>query len=106
MAPGIDLAHVVPEAKVAKAPPLSKIQAELQDRLNNAIVNYENKTPNSKKLYDEALLSLPGGNTRTLLFTSPWPCYIKHGHGYQVTDEDGHTYACSVLVQDRTLQFD
>lgn len=46
--------------------------------------------PNSSRLYDEACGSLPGGNTRTLLYSAPFPICMKKGEAYQVFDEDGH----------------
>jgi glutamate-1-semialdehyde 2,1-aminomutase len=49
------------------------------------------QNPTSLKLHEEAVKSLPGGNTRSLLHTAPFPICLKSGKGYQVTDEDGHT---------------
>jgi glutamate-1-semialdehyde aminotransferase len=43
-------------------------------------------------LYQQSVESLPGGNTRTILHTSPFPLYMKSGSGYQLTSEDSHTY--------------
>ncbi|KAK3314318.1 pyridoxal phosphate-dependent transferase [Apodospora peruviana] len=48
--------------------------------------------PLSKKQHDLAVCSLPGGNTRTLLHTSPFPLCMKQGKGAYVWDEDGHKY--------------
>lgn len=45
----------------------------------------------SLKLHQEALKSLPGGNTRSLLHTAPFPVFLKKGEGYKVVSEDGHT---------------
>lgn len=46
--------------------------------------------PNSKSaaLYQRALGSLPGGNSRTAVFREPYPIYIKRGEGAYVWDED------------------
>ncbi|KAI0485095.1 pyridoxal phosphate-dependent transferase [Xylariaceae sp. FL0804] len=46
----------------------------------------------SWELHQEATEYMPGGNTRTQLFTAPFPVAMKSGKGYQVTSEDGHTY--------------
>ncbi|VBB81629.1 Putative glutamate-1-semialdehyde 2,1-aminomutase 2 [Podospora comata] len=48
--------------------------------------------PLSKKQHELAVGALPGGNTRTLLHTSPFPLTMKQGKGAHVLDEDGHKY--------------
>jgi glutamate-1-semialdehyde 2,1-aminomutase len=48
------------------------------------------RNPNSRRLYDEACDSLPGGNTRTLLYSAPFPLCMKKGEAYQMFDEDDH----------------
>ncbi|KAF2741324.1 PLP-dependent transferase [Polyplosphaeria fusca] len=50
------------------------------------------RNPTSLKLHEEAVRSLPGGNTRSLLHTAPFPIFMKSGHGHTVLSEDGHTY--------------
>lgn len=54
-----------------------------------AELRYITHNQQSKALHDEALSVLPGGNTRTILHTDPFPLYMKSGEGYQVTSEDG-----------------
>jgi glutamate-1-semialdehyde 2,1-aminomutase len=51
---------------------------------------FSKNNPISKKLFEEACDHLPGGNTRTLLYTSPFPISMKKGESYQVVDEDDH----------------
>ncbi|KAK3302884.1 pyridoxal phosphate-dependent transferase [Chaetomium strumarium] len=46
----------------------------------------------SKAQHDLAVGALPGGNTRTLLYTSPFPLSMKQGRGAYVWDLDGHKY--------------
>jgi glutamate-1-semialdehyde 2,1-aminomutase len=48
------------------------------------------RNPNSRRLFDAACGSLPGGNTRTLLYSAPFPICMKKGEAYQVIDEDDH----------------
>ncbi|KAK3368001.1 pyridoxal phosphate-dependent transferase [Podospora didyma] len=48
--------------------------------------------PLSKQQHAIAVGSLPGGNTRTLLHTAPFPLCMKQGKGAYVWDEDGHKY--------------
>lgn len=62
------------------------------EALKAAYSRFLERNPNSLKLHEQALKSLPGGNTRSLLHTAPYPVFLKSGKGYQVTSEDGHTY--------------
>ncbi|OJD36322.1 glutamate-1-semialdehyde-aminomutase [Diplodia corticola] len=50
------------------------------------------RNPNSLRLHKEAALSMPGGNTRTVLHTAPFPVSMSRGEGYRLYSEDGHTY--------------
>lgn len=59
--------------------------------LEQARAKYIQQNPKSKALHVKALDSLPGGNTRAVLHADPFPLYMKSGHGYQVTSEDGKT---------------
>jgi hypothetical protein len=61
------------------------------DILAAARAKFVQRNPRSLELHQKAIESLPGGNTRTLLHTAPFPLCMKSGKGYQVTDEDGHT---------------
>ena len=51
--------------------------------------SYARSTPVSRVLWERALGSLPGGNTRTTIFHDPYPVYLAHGEGCRVTDVDG-----------------
>jgi glutamate-1-semialdehyde 2,1-aminomutase len=53
---------------------------------------YPDTKSNSQKLYDRALSSLPGGNTRTTVFMKPYPIYAARGEGCRVFDVDGNEY--------------
>jgi glutamate-1-semialdehyde 2,1-aminomutase len=46
-------------------------------------------TPESRALWERALRSLPGGNSRTTIFHDPYPLYAASGEGCRVTDVDG-----------------
>jgi glutamate-1-semialdehyde 2,1-aminomutase len=48
------------------------------------------EAPTAQTLYERALRSLPGGNSRSTLFVAPHPPYAARGEGYQVVDVDGH----------------
>jgi glutamate-1-semialdehyde 2,1-aminomutase len=64
--------------------------ATVTEALDAAKARFVAKNATSLKLHGEAAKSLPGGNTRSLLHTAPFPVFIKSGEGYQVTSEDGH----------------
>jgi glutamate-1-semialdehyde 2,1-aminomutase len=53
---------------------------------------YPNNHDRSRDLYQRALNSLPGGNTRTTVFMKPFPIYAASGAGCRVTDLDGNEY--------------
>lgn len=50
---------------------------------------YPDQTVASKALYERATRSLPGGNTRTTVYMSPYPLYAVRGEGCRVWDADG-----------------
>ncbi|WP_342644071.1 aspartate aminotransferase family protein [Rhodoligotrophos ferricapiens] len=43
----------------------------------------------SADLYDRACAVLPGGNTRTTVYTPPHPIYASHGQGCRIWDVEG-----------------
>ena len=53
---------------------------------------YPDPTSRSHQLYDRALSSLPGGNTRTTVYMKPYPIYAARGEGCRVWDVDGNGY--------------
>jgi glutamate-1-semialdehyde 2,1-aminomutase len=53
---------------------------------------YPDPTSRSHQLYDRALSSLPGGNTRTTVYMKPYPIYAARGEGCRVWDVDGNSY--------------
>lgn len=50
---------------------------------------YPDLSSKSAALYERAKRSLPGGNTRTTVYMSPYPLYAASGRGCRVTDLDG-----------------
>ena len=53
---------------------------------------YPDNHQQSRDLYQRALKSLPGGNTRTTVFMKPFPIYAASGAGCRVRDIDGNEY--------------
>ena len=71
---------------------LSTALSEAEDRFRSA-------NPNSEAAYQAAGRSMPGGNTRTVLFYPPYPLTLAGGDGCHVTDIDGHRYTDFVTEQ-------
>jgi glutamate-1-semialdehyde 2,1-aminomutase len=53
---------------------------------------YLARTPRSRGLWERATASLPGGSTRTTVYSAPYPPYVERGSGLVVTDVDGNAY--------------
>ena len=64
----------------------------LDDAVAEARETYAARRPNTRVAHEKATKSMPGGNTRTVLFHGPFPLCIAKGEGAHVTDVDGHRY--------------
>jgi glutamate-1-semialdehyde 2,1-aminomutase len=64
---------------------LSEVLGEVRARFAEA-------NPRSRAAHEKAAEAMPGGNTRTTLFYSPFPLTIASARGCRMTDLDGHTY--------------
>jgi len=53
---------------------------------------YRARTPGSARLFERAAASLPGGSTRTTIFSAPYPPYMVRGEGLRTWDVDGNEY--------------
>jgi glutamate-1-semialdehyde 2,1-aminomutase len=53
---------------------------------------YLARTPKSRELFERASRSIPGGSTRTTVYSAPYPPFMAEGHGLEITDVDGNTY--------------
>ncbi|PHH63809.1 hypothetical protein CDD81_5466 [Ophiocordyceps australis] len=69
--------------------PSMPVEQDLQAALAAAVERFDKANPKSKAIHAEATKSLPGGNTRTMLYTAPFPLSIKCGKDCMVTTEDG-----------------
>jgi glutamate-1-semialdehyde 2,1-aminomutase len=74
--------------------PMSKPQKfdTLDQALASAIENYAAKRPRTAAMHEKARAVMPGGNTRSILFSQPFPIRIEKSEGCRITDVDGHTY--------------
>jgi glutamate-1-semialdehyde 2,1-aminomutase len=77
-------------------PPLDSATAprnsDLEAALAEARENYSRARPNSATAHDKARTVMPGGNTRTTLFYTPFPTAMKSGQGCYLEDIDGNQY--------------
>ena len=60
--------------------------------LADAFARYTASNSESLKRYEQACEVFPGGNTRTVLFYSPFPLTMIRGEGAKLWDADGHEY--------------
>jgi glutamate-1-semialdehyde 2,1-aminomutase len=60
--------------------------------LAEARERFVERNPKSRALHEEACAAMPGGNTRTVLFYTPFPVVMASGEGCRLRDADGHEY--------------
>ncbi len=65
--------------------PLDIALAQAQD-------HFRQKRPKTEALHARAKAVMPGGNTRTVLYSAPFPIRAEKGEGQVITDVDGHSY--------------
>jgi len=66
--------------------------ADLAQALNEAEAEFRKNNPKSAARQAEAAQHMPGGNTRTVLYFTPFPLTWAGGKGNRLTDIDGHEY--------------
>ena len=66
--------------------------SDLESALIEARATYAARRPESAALHAAARRVMPGGNTRTVLFWSPFPISMVRGEGATLWDADGHAY--------------
>lgn len=76
---------------------------DLTAALEDAEARYAAANPASARAHEAAGRSMPGGNTRTVLFYPPFPLYLARGEGAWVEDVDGHRYVDFVTEQTAAL---
>ena len=60
--------------------------------MDSLVDAYLARTPGSRALFERAARSLPGGSTRTTIFSAPYPPYMVRGAGIRTRDVDGNEY--------------
>lgn len=64
----------------------------LAEALAEAEAAHVRRNPKSAAAHERAARVLPGGNTRTSLWSDPFPLCAASGAGCRIMDIDGHTY--------------
>lgn len=64
----------------------------LQRKLDDFVADFVNQNPGSKKAIDRARESIPGGTTRGVLESEPFPLVVGSAKGTTLTTVDGNTY--------------
>jgi glutamate-1-semialdehyde 2,1-aminomutase len=65
----------------------------LADELQAAEARYAEANPNSLAQRHKACGAMPGGNTRSVLYYTPFPLTMARGEGPHLWDLDGHRYS-------------
>ncbi|MFN4090429.1 MAG: aspartate aminotransferase family protein [Alphaproteobacteria bacterium] len=76
---------------------------DLAAALREAEERYVAANPKSAAAYEIAQRNMPGGNTRSVLYYSPFPLSLAGGEGCHVVDVDGHRYIDTVSEQTAAL---
>lgn len=82
----------MPQAKPGAAAQPARPNADLGSAVAEASALFAAANPKSQAKHLEAAGSMPGGNTRTVLFFGPFPLYFTRGEGTRLHDLDGHDY--------------
>ena len=65
---------------------------DIDRALAAAVGEYVAKRPKTAEMHTRARAVMPGGNTRTVLFSQPFPIRVAKAEGCHLTDIDGHSY--------------
>src|SRR5919202_348882 len=65
---------------------------DLGEQVAEALRQYVERNPESRRLHEERAQFMPGGNTRTVVHVDPFPLTIVRGDGARIVDADGHEY--------------
>ncbi len=87
---GIPLINDLDETTMNSTTSLSA--TAVQQELEKAWERYRQANPLSAEHHARAREVMPGGNTRTVLFSDPFPIILASGEGCYVTSLDGTTY--------------
>src|SRR5919206_575048 len=65
---------------------------DLGGQVDEALRDYVERNPESRRLHEERAQFMPGGNTRSVIHVDPFPLTVVRGDGARIVDADGHEY--------------
>src|SRR5919206_389421 len=65
---------------------------DLGGQVDEALRDYVERNPESRRLHEERAQFMPGGNTRSVIHVDPFPLTVVRGEGARMWDADGHEY--------------
>jgi glutamate-1-semialdehyde 2,1-aminomutase len=65
----------------------------IETALSAAQAKFSDKRPITALLHKRAEAVMPGGNTRTVIYSAPFPIRIVKAEGSTIVDADGHAYS-------------
>jgi len=68
------------------------VKTGFKNWIEKDMASFEERTKGSGRLFQEACRFLPGGDTRSALFFTPYPIYMDRGAGCYFLDVDGNRY--------------
>jgi glutamate-1-semialdehyde 2,1-aminomutase len=71
---------------------MDRPNVSLDQELEIAVALFRSRRPKTEALHDRAKLVMPGGNTRSVLFSAPFPIRVERAEGQRLFDVDGHEY--------------
>lgn len=80
------------EKRKETAAPAPQGHNSLAAALSEAVARFVAANPASQAMHERARAVMPGGNTRTVLYYSPFPLTMVTGWGCRLKDADGHSY--------------
>ena len=73
-------------------PPRERERRRESEPERSASERFYDATPKSRARYERATESMPGGNTRNVMYFDPYPAYADRGSGAKIRDVDGNEY--------------
>jgi glutamate-1-semialdehyde 2,1-aminomutase len=71
---------------------MNDLSPTIDSALAQAVAAFVAKRPKTAALHARACAVMPGGNTRTVLFSAPFPIRVASSNGAHLTDVDGNSY--------------
>jgi glutamate-1-semialdehyde 2,1-aminomutase len=71
---------------------MTSIETQVQVACAEASAHFSQQRPNTAELHTRAAAVMPGGNTRSVLYSDPFPIRIVRAEGATLFDADGHQY--------------